>query len=198
LPRAVAVAADGAVLLGGAGCCDARHIYLERVAADGKLDRRFDRLAAHSVRRLSRPGESLTLAAIVPRPGGGLAALGGSRGHHGYYLRLNRDGGLASGFGARGLVRLPSVVVSAVPGIDGAIVAVGEVKPYGRYVALRILADGRPDPAYGGAAGLEVPLTGSPARAITAGSGRMLVTDKGNVYCRQSCDPQPGMARFLE
>jgi hypothetical protein len=198
LPRAVAVAADGAVLLGGAGCCDAPKIYLERVAADGNLDGRFDRAAARSVRRLSRPGESLTLGAIVPRPGGGLAALGGSQKGRGYTLRLKRDGSLASGFGKRGLVRLPAAVNSAVAGVGGAIFAVGRPKPYGRFSAYRILADGRLDPAYGAAAGLEIPLAGGPARALAAGSGRVLVTDEGNTFCREVCQSHPAIARFLE
>jgi len=198
LPRAVAVAADGSILLGGAGCCDADHIYLERVTGRGKLDRGFDRTAARSVRRLSRPGESLTMAAIVPRPGGGLVAVGGSQGGHGYYLRLKGDGRLASGFGAHGLVRLPTAVSSAVPGIGGAVFAIGKAKSYGGYIAFRILATGRLDPAFGGAAGLKVPLIGSPARVVAAGTGGPLVTDKGNSSCRQYCHPQPAIARFLE
>jgi len=197
LPRAVSVAADGSVLIAGAGCCDANHIYVERVDADGTLDRPFDRTVAHSVRQLSRPGESLTVGAIVPQPGGGLVVLGGSKGRHGYYLRLDRDGGLATGFGKRGLVRLPHAVLSAVPGLGGAIFAVGQAKPYG-YIAFRVLSDGRLDPAYGGAAGLRVPLAGSPARAIGAGPGRVLVSDKGNAFCREACRSHPAIARFLE
>jgi uncharacterized delta-60 repeat protein len=197
LPRAVSVAADGSVLIAGAGCCDANHIYVERVGADGTLDRRFDRTVAHSVGRLSRPGESLTVGAIVPWPGGGLVALGGSKGNHGYYLRLNRDGGLAIGFGKRGLVRLPHAVLSAVPGLGGAVFAVGQAKSYG-YIAFRVLSDGRLDPAYGGAAGLRVPLAGSPARAIGAGPGRVLVSDKGNAFCREACRSHPAISRFLE
>jgi uncharacterized delta-60 repeat protein len=198
LPRAVAVAADGAVLLGGAGCCDAPKIYLERVTADGKLDARFNRAAARSVGRLSRPGESLTLGAVVPRSGGGLAALGGSQKGKGYMLRLKRDGSLAGGFGKRGLVRLPAAVGSAVPGVGGAIFAVGRTKPYDHFSAYRILADGRLDPAYGGGAGLEIPLPGGPARPLAAGAGRVLVTDQGNTFCREVCQSHPAIARFLE
>jgi hypothetical protein len=198
LPRAIAVGADGAVLLGGAGCCDSRRIYLERVTADGRLDRRFDRVAARSVRRLRRPGARLTLGAIVTRPGGGLAALGGIREGRGYIMRLKRDGSLASGFGRRGLVRLPAAVASAVPGVGGAIFAVGRRKPYGAFSGYRILVDGRLDPAYGGAGGLEIPLRGGPARPLAAGRGQVLVTDQGNTFCREVCQSHPSIARFLE
>ena len=198
-PRSVTVARDGAILLGGSPCCGARRIHVERVGPRGRTDHRFDRAAASSVRRLSALGEFPTLAAVVPRADGGLVAIGSSQGRHGFYLRLRADGHLVRGFGRRGLVRLPFIVDSAVPGTDGAIFAVGEVKPYSRYYhAFRILPSGRPDPAYDGDRGIRVPLAGVPARVASIGGGRNLVTDKGDFECRSYCPSEPAIAGFRE
>lgn len=43
-----------------------------------------------------------------------------------------------------------------------------------------------------------MPQIGSPARAVAAEAGRVLVTDKGYLGCRQFCPSHPAMARFLE
>jgi uncharacterized delta-60 repeat protein len=199
LARAVVVAPSGAILIGGSNCCGPRQIYLERVGPAGRPDRAFDRVAAGSVRRLTALGEFPTLAALVPNADGGLVALGASEGREGFYLRLRRDGHLARSFGRRGLVRLPFLVDSAAGGTRGAIFVIGEPAPYGRYHAYRVLPNGRPDPAYNGAKGIVVPLSGAPARVTPIGPGKMLVTDKGDFECIRQCAPaEPALARFLE
>jgi hypothetical protein len=65
--------------------------------------------------------------------------------------------------------------------------------------AFRVLPNGRPDPAYKGAAGIRVPLPGYPAKITPIAPGKMLVTDKGDYECIRQCTPaEPGLARFLE
>jgi uncharacterized delta-60 repeat protein len=199
LAHAVVVSPNGAILIGGSNCCGARQIFLERVGPDGSPDRAFDRVAAGSARRLTALGEFPTLTAVIPTAGGGLAALGTSEGRHGFYLRLLKDGHLDKGFGKRGLVGLPFLVDAAAPGTDGAIFAIGEPKRYSQYHAFRVLPNGRPDPAYKGAAGIRVPLPGYPARVTPIAPGKVLVTDKGDYECIRQCTPaEPGLARFLE
>jgi uncharacterized delta-60 repeat protein len=199
LAHAVVAAQNGAILIGGSNCCGARQIFLERIGPGGEPDRAFDRVATGSARRLTALGEFPTLTAVVPTAGGGLAALGTSEGRHGFYLRLRKDGHLDTGFGKRGLVGLPFLVDAAVPGTDGAIFAIGEPKRYSQYHAFRVLPNGRPDPAYNGAAGIRVPLPGYPARITPIAPGEMLVTDKGSYECIRQCTPaEPGLARFLE
>jgi uncharacterized delta-60 repeat protein len=199
LAREVVVAPSGAILLGGSPCCGPRQIFLERVGPAGRPDRAFDRVAASSVRRLTALGEFPSLGALAPTADGGLVALGDSEDRGGFYLRLRRDGHLDRSFGKRGLVRLPFRVDAAAPGTDGAIFVVGEPAPYGGYHAFRLLANARPDPAYNGAKGIRVPLSGGPARVTPISPGRMLVTDKGDYECIRQCTPaEPGLVRFLE
>jgi uncharacterized delta-60 repeat protein len=199
IARAVAVAPGGAILIGGNPYSGPRQIFLERIGAGGRPDRRFDRTAAGSVRRLNSLGEFPSLAAVVPRADGGLVAIGSSDGRGGFYLRLRADGRLARSFGRRGLVRLPFLVDSAAAGTAGAIFVVGEPPPYGRYHAYRVLADGKPDPAFNGAGGIVVPLPGVPARVTPIGGGKVLVTNKGDYECVRECEPpEPAIALFHE
>jgi len=197
LPESVVVDRHGAILLGGPGCCS-RHVYVERIGADGRPDRKFERTAASSMRRLSRLGEFPTLAAALPRPDGGIDIVGTSQARHGYYLRLRADGRLARSFGRRGLMRLPFIVTAAIRGGDGGIFVAGHTKLYGGYTAFRILSDGRPDPAYGGAQGISIPTVGLRAHVASAGRGRVLIFNNGNYFCRSGCAPEPEIARFLE
>jgi uncharacterized delta-60 repeat protein len=197
-PRVVTAGPAGEVLFGGSKAGGPREIWLERVTPRGRLDRAFGRTARHSALRLSVLGEFPTLAAVVPRADGGLEAIGTSENRSGFQLRVDRNGRLARSFGKRGLMRLPFTVDSAVPGIHGAIFVVGEAKVYSGYDAFRILADGRLDPAYGGAQGIEIPVYGVRAHAASQGRGRVLVTDNGNVWCRSGCAAEPSMVRFRE
>lgn len=198
LPASVVIGSDGSILLGGSKCCGPREVYVERIAADGKLDRGFERIASSSVRRLNTLGEFPTLAAALPRRDGGVDLVGTSQARHGFYLRLRSDGRLASGFGRRGLARLPFIVSTATRGRDGAIFAAGEARPSYGYDAFRILADGRPDPAYHGGHGIEIPLGGLRIHVAAAGRGWALVFDNGNSFCRSGCAAEPALARFLE
>lgn len=200
-PSSVVRAAGDATLIGGpgmAGCCGPRQVYLRRVSEGGQVDRGFDRNAARSVRRVATLGRHPTLAALVPRHDGTIAAVGSSKEGQGFYLRLRRDGRLAAGFGTRGLLALPFSPESAVGGVGGSVFAVGANQAYGGYRAFRILSGGGLDPAYKGAAGIQVPLDGVRIRATSLGKGRVLVTDNGNSYCRSACRAEPAMARFLE
>lgn len=197
--EAMARTSGGAILFGGSSCCSSnRHLWLRRVTAGGRVDRRFNRNAALSLRRLGRLGEFPSLVSVVPRADGTIAAIGRIQVDLGFYLRLRKDGRLATGFGVRGLVRLPFRVLAAVGGIHGAVFMVGQGKRRWRYSAYRALADGRLDPVYHGAHGIEVPLPGEGVHVQSQGGGRALVTSYGLFECRQGCPPKPGMARFRE
>jgi uncharacterized delta-60 repeat protein len=194
LPSGVALAPGGAILLGGTTCCSLRRVFVERVTAGGRLDRRFDRTAAGSARRLARLGGYPNLATILPLPDGQVVAVGSSEGRQGFYLRLKPDGRLVRSFGRRGLVRLPFLVYSAALGGGGSVFAAGS----GNH-AYRVLSDGRTDPAFGGDRGVRVPIEGGPARVISAGGGKALVADYGEVECIRQCSPpMPAVARFVE
>lgn len=195
LPSSVAVDERGAILLGGSS---AHQIFLERVGATGRADRSFARTVLSSARRLNRLGEFPVLAAALPGPGGSVDVVGSSQERRGYYLRLRPGGRLERAFGTRGLVRLPFAVTAAIGGTRGAIFVAGVTTRYGGYRAFRVLPDGRPDPGYHGASGLPIPVSGVRVHLATAGSGRVIVFDNGNYFCRSSCPPEPALARFLE
>lgn len=195
--RAAAITPRGGILLGGSGCCGPRQVYLERVSPRGEDDQRFDRTVAQSARRLNSYGEFPSLAAIVPRTDGSFDAIGSSEGHGSFDLRLNEAGRIVTGYGGRGVVHLPFVAEAAIAGAGGSIVAAGySPYKYGSRV-FRILRDGRVDPAYG-SKGIVVPLPGSPMRLQAQDGGRILVTNKGERFCREGCGPEPAMASFRE
>lgn len=200
-PRTVVRGAGDATLVGGSGgkgCCGPRRVWLWRVSGKGRVDGRFSRAATRSLRQLSAINRFPTLAAIVPAGRGGLALLGStSKTGVGFFLRLRDDGRLARGFGEGGLLSLPFAVESAVGGTGGATFAIG-YDGSGGYKAFRILADGELDPAFGGAHGVDAPLSGIRIHATSLGDGRVMVTDNGNSFCRSACTSRPAIARFLE
>jgi uncharacterized delta-60 repeat protein len=203
-PHAVVEAANGATLIGGSGgrgCCGVDRVYLRRVSAAGRLDGRFGRAAARSLKRLGELGKHPGLAALVPRGNGSIAVLGTSKGgREGFYLRLRADGGLGSGFGDRALLHLPFTVESAVGGAEGSVFAVGSSRShlYGAFRTFRILADGSLDSRWRGAGGRRLPLSGIRVHLTSLGDGRVMVTDNGNSFCRSACVARPAIARFLE
>jgi hypothetical protein len=172
--------------------------WLWRVDASGHADRRFNRDAVGSLRRLGRLGEFSELAALLPRPDGSVAMVGTIHEHLGFVLRLRANGRLDPGFGDRGLASLPATVEGAVAGSGGAIFIVGQGKRHFFYSAYRVLGDGRLDPGYRGARGIKVPLPGEGVAVAALTGGRALVTDIGYFECREGCPPEPGMVRFLE
>jgi uncharacterized delta-60 repeat protein len=200
---AVARTADDAILFGGVGYEERpRRAWLWRISASGHVDGRFNRNAAHSLRRLGTLGEFPGLASIVPGAHGTIAAVGTIHEHLGFVLRLRGNGKLATGFGQGGLVHLPANVEGAVGGIDNAVFIVGEGKrSYSsahHYSAYRVLASGHLDPAYRGAHGIKVPLPGEGVGVESQGGGRALVTNVGYYECREDCPAEPGLARFRE
>jgi hypothetical protein len=199
----LATAADGSVILGGVGWEETpRRAWLWRVEPSGKVDRRFDRAAAHSLARLGTLGEFPSLEAILPRADGTIELVGTIHAHLGFVLRLRGDGKLATGFGHRGLAQLPAEVAAATGGIGGAVFVVGEGKgsyesvyPYKAY---RVLGNGQLDPAYRGGHGVKVPLPGEGVDVESERGGRALVTSIGYYECRADCPSEPGMALFRE
>jgi hypothetical protein len=178
-PHSVVVSPRGAIFFAGVTSGGPREIYLDRVAPSGRVDRSFDRVAAHAVRRLNTLGEFPELAALAPRGDGGLDVLGTS--------------GSGTGFD----LRLPFIVEAAVAGADGAVVVVG-YRPYASYRAFLIRRDGSFDHAFQAAKGVAIPIIGSPLRLAKQAGGRVLVTDQGRRFCREGCGPEPAMARLLE
>jgi hypothetical protein len=207
-PTSVATTAGDATLIGGSGfailepCCGRRHIYLRRVSSDGRLDRRFERNASRSLKRIEIRGKFPTLTAVVAEDDGTISVLGyGNETGGGFEMRLRADGRLAPGFGRGGVRHLPFTVSGAVGGIDGAIFAVGSRgrNPYeGDRRAFRILRGGGLDPGYRRGHGIAVPISGTRMAITALGDGRAMVTDNGNSYCREACVPDPTMVRYLE
>ena len=197
-PHSVVVGPRGAIYFGGPGCCGRREIYLDRVSADGGIDRRFDRIAARAVRRLGARGKTSELAALAPRAGGGLDVLAASDADgKGLDLRLGADGRLDLRFAKRGVLRLPFYVEAAVAGAGGSVIVAG-FRPFGAYRAFLIRRGGSFDPSFHRAKGVLIPIFGVPLRLATQARGQVLVTDQGRRYCRNSCDSEPAMARLLE
>jgi hypothetical protein len=114
-------------------------------------------------------------------------------------LRLNPSGHVHRRFGKNGLRVLPSPVASAALGSDGATVAVSDENLSGVDVLMRILASGRPDPAFG-QGGKSIPgSNGDSGLSVVHQSGRKaLVLDLGFHECRGYCPADPKLVRFLE
>ena len=146
-PKSLAVARNGAVLLGGSSPRIRTLVYVIRVTAKGRLDTRFDRTASLAMRRLRRLGEFPELSSLLARGDGTIELLGPSQFTKGFDLRLRANGKLARDFGNGGLTVLPLPVRSAALGSGGAIFAATEAP---EVTAFRILKNGRLDPRFGG------------------------------------------------
>lgn len=197
-PGPLAVSAKGAILLAGSGCCTAANAYAIRVSARGRLDTRFRSTAKRALRRLARFGEFPEVRSVLSRGDGTIDLLGHSQFERGFDLRLRASGRLATHFGRSGAVRLPMPVSSASLGTNGAIVAANE---RGSGTVFRIFRNGSLDPAFGGAAGIEVPRPDAADEVVigTQAGGRALLMDLGRHFCRYGgCPPTPRLAAFLE
>lgn len=196
-PGPLAVNGKGAIVLAGSGCCTASNAYAIRVSARGRLDTRFGATAQRSLRRLARFGDFPEIASVLPRGNGTIDVVGSSQFDRGFDLRLRANGRLATGFGRNGAVRLPMPVSTASLGTNGAIMAANE---RGSGTVYRLFRNGRFDPEFGDAGGIEVPVSG-PADQVVIGTQagrRAVLMDLGRHFCRSGCPPTPRITAFLE
>jgi uncharacterized delta-60 repeat protein len=195
-PALLAVARNGAVLLGGSSPRIRTLVYVIRVSAKGRLDTRFNRTASRAMRRLRRLGEFAELNSLLARGDGTVELLGPSQFTKSFDLRLRPDGRLARGFGKRGLSVLPLPLKSATLGSGGAIFAATEAPDV---TAFRVLKNGRLDRRFSGPGGVAVPVSGGGILVGTQQRRRAVVMDRGDVFCRNGgCEPTPGIARYIE
>jgi uncharacterized delta-60 repeat protein len=196
----LAFAPNGAILIGGVGCCG-DPITITRLSPRGLLDTRFDAVAARSLRRLagfggSEIGDEANLRAVVAHPGGGIDLLGGDGVGGGFVLRLHADGHLATKFGQRGLRQLPKPVDRAVAAPGGGTFAIGSAQ--GGLFAMRLLLGGRLDPGFGGGQPMQLPSSGYATELTRAGAGRVVVSSTLERECRLFCAPLPILTRLIE
>lgn len=192
----------GSILILGGLCCEGfRPVY--RISPKGKLDTGFDANARGALQRLNafaRPEP----AALVPRPDGGVEILGATGGIYlnpktaqGFELRLRADGRLEKRFGERGARSLPLPIAAASPGVGGGTIAVAKVEE--TVTVLRLLADGAPDPAFGGGSGIQVPQPGFGIEAQPLAGARVGLFGSGFRLCSEpTCVSMPYLARFIE
>jgi len=197
---AVAASRRGAIYFAGPVCCHfSKTLYLARISPRGKLDKRFLLTARHSLNSIGRFRRSrTTINAVVPRPSGKIDLLGFTAPSEGFLLRLNPDGHRDRRFGRGGLRMLPSPVVSAALGSDGAVLAVTDTNRSTGGDVLRILPSGRLDPTF---IPRQIPgSAGDTGVSIVHLSGRSsLLLDLGLHECRSSpCAYDPKLIRYLE
>lgn len=202
LETPVVVDRRGSILILGGLCCEGlRPVY--RISATGKLDTRFNAAARAALNRLAAFGPTEPTA-LVARADGGVDVLGeignmllNPRAGTGFELRLQADGKLDTGFGNRGVQKLPLPVAAAGPGLHGGTFALAQVEETA--TALRLLADGEPDPAFGGGQGVPVPQQGHGATVQPLAGGRAGLFGNGYRSCNQAtCISAPYLARFIE
>lgn len=192
----------GSILILGGLCCEGfRPVY--RISPKGRLDTGFNANARGALQRLNafpRPEP----AALVPRPDGGVEVLGATGGIYpnpktaqGFELRLGADGRLEKRFGERGARSLSLPITAASPGDGGATIAVAKVEE--TVTVLRLLADGAPDPAFGGGSGIQVPQPGFGIEAQPLAGARVGLFGNGFRLCSEpTCVSMPYLARFIE
>jgi hypothetical protein len=178
-----------------------RPVY--RISPRGKLDTGFDAAARGALQRLDA-FPSVEPTAIVPRPDGGVDVFGNTGGIYlnpktaqGFELRLRADGRLDERFGERGARSLPLPIAAASPGVSGGTIAVAQVEE--SETVLRLLADGAPDPAFGGGIGIQVPQPGHGITAQQLAGARVGLFGNGFRVCNQpTCVSAPYLAQFVE
>jgi hypothetical protein len=192
----------GSILILGELCCEGfRPVY--RISPKGKLDTEFNANARGALQRLNAfPRAEPT--ALVPRPDGGVEILGSTgdiylnpKTAQGFELRLQADGRLEKRFGERGALSLPLPIAAASPGVGGGTIAIAKVEE--TVTVLRLLADGAPDPAFGGGSGIQVPQLGFGIEAQPLAGARVgLFSDDFRLCSEPICIPMPYLARFIE
>ncbi len=192
----------GSILILGGLCCEGfRPLY--RISPKGKLDTGFDANARGALQRLNAFSQPEP-AALVSRPDGGVEILGATGGIYlnpktaqGFELRLRADGRLEKRFGERGARSLPLPIAAASPGVGGGTVAVAKVEE--AVTVLRLLADGAPDPAFGGGSGIQVPQPGFGIEVQPLAGARVGLFGNGFRLCSEpTCVNMPYLARFIE
>jgi hypothetical protein len=191
-------APNGATYFGGIGKSSATNQgTIAKVSADGKVNAKFTKTATASLKRLLVKGnkEELKVTSAVIAADGKIQLFGTAGTSKGFELVLRASGALETKFGNDGLRRLGRSIVQAVPGSEGAAMVLAQ----GQSIRLvRILADGRPDPAFG-KSGEEVPgQTEEVPTLLPGGKGAVEVIDLGITACRGVCQSDPKAYRFLE
>ena len=192
----------GSILILGSLCCEGfRPVY--RISPKGKLDTGFDAAARVALQRLDA-FTNVEPTALVPRPGGGVDVLGRTGNFYlnektafGFELRLRANGSLDKRFGEHGAQSLLMPIAAASPGIAGGTIAVAQVEE--TVTVLRLLADGSPDPAFGGGSGIQVPQPGLGITPQPLTDARLGLFGNGFRICNQpTCINAPYLARFIE
>jgi hypothetical protein len=116
-------------------------------------------------------------------------------------MRLNADGSADRRFGDGGVLTLGPGVLGAESGSGGSSLV--SFRSYGpeteaRAHVERLLSDGRPDPRFGGEAGIQVPEPGGQAELIPSADGKALALVGGNKNCQVRCEPAPYVVRLIE
>jgi len=191
--NAVAVQADGGLLLGG---FDEGNPVIRRVGSDGRLAQRF---GAGLAKTLANRGVAHASAnAIVPKAGGAFAFVSNYVGgkFRNYLVALDRKGRLVPKFGRRGLRRLPMPMPVARYARDsrGRII-VGAGGFEGTSYVMRLRADGGVDRSFGGGRPLE--LDSEYSVLAVGGSLRPMLFDLGNRSYRSYSPPKPVILRLL-
>lgn len=200
-PLHSATARSGALYLGGVGCCGSGLPgYVIRISARGRVDGRFTAASQRSLRAV-RPLGSLesSVNAVLVRAGGKIDLLGSAGYGKGFVLRLEPNGTPHRRFAASGWRILPLPVASAALGTDGATLAVSDEGLREFDALMRILRNGRLDPAFG-AKGQKIPDSegDSGISVVAQTGGKALVLDRGLKECRTFCQSDPKLVRFLE
>jgi uncharacterized delta-60 repeat protein len=201
-PVASAVASSGALYLAGGAveCCVPETSYVIRVSASGRFDSHFSTASQRSLRSLRKLNSfQKSVNAVIVRPSGKIDLLGSASYAKGFLLRLNPSGHVDRKFGKKGLRVPPFPVGSATLGSDGATLAVSDENLGGVDVLMRILANGRLDPAFGREGERITGTGGDFGLSVVHQSGRKaLVLDLGEKECRGYCPDDPKLVRFLE
>jgi uncharacterized delta-60 repeat protein len=195
------------VLVRGSSCCGgARYTPVYRVAASGRLDTRFDARERRAQVGLLAAFPHPSVEAVVARPDGGVDLLGSGEAlgiGDGFVLRLTAAGDGDVAFGQKGVAPAKHAFVSGTAGSGGSTLALYELfPPYpeegepNAYV-VRYLADGSPDPSFGGEAGIALQ-PGREGRLLGSSQGKVAIYVAGWRMCREVCPPRPFLTRLIE
>lgn len=198
---------QGATLVVAHNCCSASDFTpVYRVSAAGKVDVHFNAQERRSqVKALAGLAEP-DVASVVPRADGVIELFGTSRsagdpGGPSYVLRLEADGRIDSQFGKGGVVTLGPNLVDAEAGSGGSsLLSFRSYAPEAEARAHfeRLLSDGRPDPRFGGEAGIEVPAPGGEATLFPSAGSEALAFVGGTKNCQVRCEGAPYLMRLIE